>query len=254
MMKMNKILEFGKKILKNRKLTTAIGTTVVVLGIGATVIRAIKDTPEVNRIVDDATVEKGEDLSLKEKVVLYSKGYWKTIAIGTATILLVVGMSVLSEKSYAGLATAYALTNDKINSYKEAVDEIVDNKTKEKINSKVVEKEITKAKENKVDVIKTTYGDTLIFDSWSGRYFYGDIEKVRQVINDANDKLLNDGYVPVDDIYWELGLPSSDMGSRMGWDYNMNSYLIQVRFDTILTDDNKACITINFVNMPEYLR
>jgi hypothetical protein len=251
-MNLTGIKNFGKKLIRNRKLTKGIGVGLVIAGITLTAIRACRDTPEVERILKEKEEDKGEALTLKEKAPVIFKGYWKTIAIGTATILLVAGMAVADEKSYAGLAAAYAIAQDKITNYKESVEEITDQKTADKINQTAIKKQMKSLKEGNFDIIKTAYGDQLFFDSFTGRYFTSDIEYVRKVVNVANKRMLDETYVTLDDIYWDLGLPSSDVGGKLGWEASRDD-LIDIRFDTILTDDERACVTMEFKKHPREL-
>ena len=119
----NAIKTIGKAIADNR---SNIVTALVATGVISTTIRAIKDTPKVNLMVDEAVAEKGEDLTKKEKAVIYAKGYWKTIAIGTGTLVLLVGNRVLDQKSMTGLVGAYVAAEGKIQSIKESIKETVE--------------------------------------------------------------------------------------------------------------------------------
>ena len=75
-MNLTGIKNFGKKLIRNRKLTKGIGVGLVIAGITLTAIRACKDTPEVERILKEKEEDKGEALTLKEKAPVIFKGYW----------------------------------------------------------------------------------------------------------------------------------------------------------------------------------
>lgn len=240
----------GQKLLhtiKSRKFIAITTTVMVTAGVVATAITAIKDTPKVNRIVDDAIKEKGEDLSFKEAAPLYLKGYWKTIAIALGTILLVSGKEIVNEKQYAALAATAALTADQLKSFKQTVSEVVDEKVMDQIVQEDSKKKMKAAE--KYDIIKTNDGDQLFFDAWSGRFFYSDMEVVRRAVNNVNRKILDEGYASLNDFYWDIHLHDSDSGEKTGWCLAKDRAM-DIRFDSILTDDGRACVTLNMVVDP----
>lgn len=48
--------------------SSTILTVMGAIGVGATAVIAVKDTPKALRILDEAEQEKGEELTVKEKI------------------------------------------------------------------------------------------------------------------------------------------------------------------------------------------
>lgn len=246
-MKTNIILK--KTVAFFKKHSTVISTGLIISGLTATVMCAIKDTPKAEMIINDATKEKGEELTKIEKTKLYAKSYWRTIALGAATILLVVGSQVLKDKSYASLATAYTIAEKKVMDYKDAVKEAVGEKKSEEINELLTKKQLEEKRSKDTKIYDTNSGNTLFFDTWSGREFKSNMESVRKAINDINRMMLEDGYVSVGELYWKLNLPDSEMGNNHGWNSYANKN-VDVIWGSMVTEDGVPCITMRFKEDP----
>ena len=92
-MNFKKILETGTNfIVKNRRTIT---TSLIIGAVTGTVLQAIKDTPRANLIVDEATTEKGSDLTKFETVKCYARGYWKTIVLFFLCLYTVYNTTVI---------------------------------------------------------------------------------------------------------------------------------------------------------------
>ena len=76
--------------------------------------------------------------------------------------------------------------------------------------------------------IITDKGNTLCFDSLSGRYFKSDIDKIKRAVNNLNRELTYDMYVSLNDFYDELDLDHTKIGDELGW--NLDDGLIDVYF------------------------
>lgn len=245
------ILNGLKKVVTSRKFTIASATVLITSGIIMTAITAIKDTPKVERLLNEATEDKGEDLTTVEKAEICAKGYWKTIAMASITILLVAGMVALEEKNYASLACAYTLAEDKIIKYKDAVFDVVGDKKVGQVLDKVCENQMKESPINNTTIINTEKGKSLFFDTWTGRYFYSDMETIRRVLNDINRMMIDEDYVSADEFYWKLGLPESGAGAKLGWTLAHNKN-IDIRWGSVLTEDGVPCVTMTWVEEPVF--
>lgn len=231
----NAMKTIGKVFADNR---SNIVTALVATGVISTTIRAIKDTPKVNLMIDEAVAEKGEDLTKKEKAVIYAKGYWKTIAIGTGTLVLLVGNRVLDQKSMTGLVGAYVAAENKIQSIKESIKETVDEETQKKIADKTTEKEIEKnPPEEPNNCLPATYGNnngglTLFWDDFSGHWFWSTREKIMDAANRCNIILLHEDRVSLDYFYEELGIDTSILTGMFGWNVWNGINEVMIDFDS----------------------
>lgn len=178
--------------------------------------------------------------------------YAPCICVGTATICCMVGSSYISARRSAALAGAYLLSSKTLESYKQKTEELLGKVKADKISSAVKETEL---KTNPVEidhVIDTREGKTLCFDRDSGRYFYSDIEKLKQAENEANKCLLEEGWMSLNDIYDRLMLPPIMLGEELGVDYQQSG-LINIMFDAELTPDGTPCMTVDIPVTPKYI-
>jgi hypothetical protein len=88
----------------------------------------------------------------------------------------------------------------------------------------------------------------LFFDVYSGRYFQTDsVETVRKVVNDLNDRLFAEDFVPLNDFYFGVGLPNVEFGDEVGWHVIDGS--VQVKYDSFLKNDRPG-VTVSFELKP----
>ena len=88
-------------------------------------------------------------------------------------------------------------------------------------------------------------------DSFSGRYFNSDIEKFRRSINEFIQNRLQDMWVTLNDLYYELGLSSTKLGDLLGWD--MDTGNVKVSFSTQLTEEGEPCLVLNYDVAPKFI-
>lgn len=212
-MNFKKILETGTNfIVKNRRTIT---TSLIIGAVTGTVLQAIKDTPRANLIVDEATTEKGSDLTKFETIKCYAKGYWKTIALFFLCLALIISSNVLEAKRFASVASCCAVAEESLKRYKDAAEEVLDKKKLEAVEKKVTEKKITKSQPE--NVIVTGTGDTLFFDEWNGRWFRSSVGAIDKAWAETVGELQSYDYVSVDDFYYRIFLPETKNGTILGW-------------------------------------
>ena len=93
-------------------------------------------------------------------------------------------------------------------------------------------------------------GNTLCYDSISGRYFKSDIEKIKKAENELNKKMLNEMYLSLNEFYDELGLRPTSLGNELGW--NIDDGLIDIHFSSQLSEDDQPCLVLDYCVAPRY--
>lgn len=213
-------------------------------GVVTTAIFAVKATPKACEIIE------GEGLEDKVDIV---KATWKlyipAIASGVVTIACIVGANHISLKRSAALASLYSLSEATLKEYQDKVVEKIGEKKEQEVRDEIAQDRVRKNPQGENPVILTGRGEVLCLDSISGRYFKSDIEKIRKTVNDLNVNLNKDFFIPVNDLYYELGLPGIKLGEMIGWRL---PNLIEVDFSTQLTDDGTPCLVMDFPLYPEY--
>lgn len=231
---------------KHSTIISCIGTAV---GVSSAIFFAIKDTPKVNDIL-----EKSNDLKVKDKVMVYAKGYWKSIVIGIATICFVGGVGNSKDKQLAGAVASYTLIKDEYTKFKETAKEVVGETKVEKIRQEVTKKSMDEAisKANNSDICEGITvikpNGTLFFDKWSGRLFRADMETVRRAENATWAELNEYGYVDVNSFYYNLGLENC-MSGDFGWNRDKTDRFA-IYYDTMLASNDEPCTTITFKELP----
>ena len=146
------------------------------------------------------------------------------------------------------LASAYALGEKSFKEYKDKVVETVGGKTVEKIQDSLAQDKIDKDKLVMREVQITNKGNTLCYDTISGRYFYNDIESMRKVMNDLNLNLISEMWVPLNHLYYGLGLSGIAIGDDIGWSIDKP---IELEFRSMIAENNEPCLVLGYRTLPE---
>lgn len=122
--------------------SSTILTTIGAIGVVATAVIAVKDTPKALRILDEAEQEKGEELTVKEKIVTAGPVYIPAIAVGVSTIACIFGANTLNKRNQAALMSAYALLDQSYKDYKRKVSDIYGKDADKKIIEEIAKEEL----------------------------------------------------------------------------------------------------------------
>lgn len=122
--------------------SSTILTTIGAIGVVATAVIAVKDTPKALRILDEAEQEKREELTVKEKIVTAGPVYIPAIAVGVSTIACIFGANILNKRNQAALMSAYALLDQSYKDYKRKVSDIYGKDADKKIIEEVAKEEL----------------------------------------------------------------------------------------------------------------
>jgi len=96
----------------------------------------------------------------------------------------------------------------------------------------------------------TNTGNTLCYESVSGRYFKSDIDKIKKAENELNRRMLREGCISLTEFFNEIGLTSTTISDELGW--NIDKGLIELYFSSQLSDDGTPCIVVDYETMPTY--
>jgi len=243
-------------------------TGAAVTGLITTVIFAVRATPKALSLIDEELYsrkgdemygEYGSDigericsLPAKDVVRITWKCYIPTAGVAATTVMCIVGANHISLRRNAALASVYSLTETAFKEYQAKVVETVGKNKELKVRDDIAADHLKENPQSSNEVIFTGKGEVMCYESLSGRYFKSDMESLRKVINDLNDALRNDMYVTLNELYYEIGLPTITLGDEMGWDVENGS--IKPAFSTQLTDKGEPCLVLNFEVHPRHMR
>lgn len=243
-------------------------TGIGIAGMVTTTVLAVKATPKALRLIEEAKCKKEEEtvehnckvnkvsecMSSDLKPVEVIKAAWKpyipAMVTGVASITCLIGASSVNAKRNAALATAYELSKTALTEYKEKVVETIGEKKEQVIREKINQDRLDKNPASKSNIVITSNDEQLCYDGVSGRYFKSDLESIRAAVNKVNREMVYDNYISLSEFYDELGLEHTDVSDQLGW--NLDDGLIEVTFDTRMSDDGRPCITLDYQVAPRY--
>ena len=227
-------------------------TGIGIAGMITTTVLAVKATPKALELIEREKKKEGKDeLTPVEMVKTTWKCYIPAAVTGVASTACLIGASSVSLKRNAALATAYKLSETALAEYKEQVVETIGEKKEQAVREKVHQKQLDKNPVVNNEVFITGDGCTLCLDPISKRYFESDVELIRRAENELNKRIIHDicGSASLNEFYEEIGLESTDIGDRLGWN---TDHLIDLDISPGLAKNGKPCLVIGHHNAPKW--
>jgi hypothetical protein len=247
------------KLATNLKTSMAKHSPEILTGIGiagmiTTTVMAVKATPKALDIMAELKEKHSNDKDKKEmgKAVITKVApvYIPAAVTGALSVACIIGANSVNTRRNAALATAYTLSENALKEYQNKVVDVIGEKKEKAIKDSISKDHIDKNPVRNCEVIVTEKGNTLFYDSISGRYFTSDIETVKKVVNELNRKMLSEMYISLNELYYELGLRCTEQGNELG--FNINDGLIDIDFSAILSDDERPCVVLSYRVAPRY--
>lgn len=234
----------AKSLFKLKKYSPEILTGVGVVGVVTAGIFASKATLKLEPIVNETNANldlvrhKTENKSYESKndrvrdlTIIYRtaaldlvKLYGPSVSLGLGAIGCILGAHGIMRKRNASLLVAYKTLESVYTKYRGRVQEELGADQERDIYAEIRESEVEDEKGKKKVIAKLgTAGSSMYArffdednDNWEknpnlSRYF---LEAVQQQMN---DKLWADGFVFLNDVYKELGIPLAPEGQFVGW-------------------------------------
>lgn len=236
---------------------TLLGSTGVVL----TAVSAVRVTPKAMRLLEEATDEKGEELTNLEAVQATGKVYIPTILIGTTTIACIFGANILNKHSQAVIASAYALLNESYDKYRSTVRTMYGEDTDDAI----IERMVTNTEDvyishdgSRIYTPSEDESDRLLFyDYTSKAYFDSTMANVITAQYHINRNLVLRGEVSLNEYYEFLGLDSVEKGDILGWGsefFSDGNMWLDFKNSLVILEDGLECIVVYCLTPPEILQ
>lgn len=234
-------------VRRSPEILTGIG----VAGMITTTVLAVKATPKALMLIEEEKAAKeAEKLTPAEVVKTTWKCYIPSMVTCTLSVACIIGATSTNAKRNAALAAAYKLSETAFAEYKEQVVETIGEKKEQAVKDNVAKKKIENNPVTKSEVIITELGNTLCYESLSGRYFKSEKTKIDNAKNKLNSKLISYNYVSLTEWYNELGLDGTSHSDLLGW--NLDDGLVVLDYSSQLTDDGTPCLVIDYDAPPEY--
>ncbi len=235
---MGKLLSHSKLFL-NRNASTIL-TVIGGAGVVATAVLAVRETPKAMRNVQEATEEKGEELTTFEVIKAAGPAYIPAVIAGTATLACIFGANVLNKRQQAALMSAYALLDTNFKNYQKKAEELYGEGAGIRIRE-----ELAKDEYEETD-IRVEEGKELFYDMYSNRYFQSTLYDVQQAEYRLNRNLITRDYAYLNEFYEELGIEPVIAGYSLGWTRgaNLDVYWqewIDFDHEKVTMDDGLEC-------------
>jgi len=197
------------------------------------------------RLIDDSEIYYNRELTKKEMLELTWKCYIPSAISSTVTLACFLGAHSINLKRNAAIAGLYTITEASLKEYKAKVIETIGEKKEEKLRGEIAQDRLlANPLENDSQVIITGNGETLFYDSLSGRYFKNNYDTINRLLNEFNRDLMIQNTMSLNEFYHLIGLMHTEMGRNSGWDIEYG--LVHISFSAKITSDGKACIVMNF--------
>lgn len=244
------------KVLSSVRTSMAKHSPEILTGIGiagmiTTTVMAVRATPKALILIEERKEEIGaEKLETVDTVKTTWFCYIPAAITGTLSIVCLIGASSVNARRNAALATAYTLSESALKDYQGKVVEMFGEKKHETVKDAIAKDKIEKNPIATQEVIITEKGNTLCYDVLSGRYFKGDIDKIKKAENELNRQMRDEMYISLNDFYYEIGLENIKLGDELGW--NINEGYIDLSFSSQLASDGTPCLVIDYSVAPRY--
>lgn len=216
---------------------TVIGSTGVVI----TAVLAVKSTPKALKLIEEAKMTKGDELTVGETVQVAWKPYIPAAISCVSTILCIVGANYLNIQKQKNLMSAYMLLDNAFKEYRNRVSERYGEEVDEEFSHDLVR--------NQLEEMEGIYTETLFFEFNSMRFFEANIHKVLQAECKAKIQFEECGHLTLNEYYSYLGIGPSPYGEAMGWSkYQMQTeeYVDELEFtyERVIMSNGIVCYNI----------
>lgn len=181
------------------------------VGVVATAVMAVKETPKALTLLENAKEEKGEELTKFEKVKVAGPVYIPSVLTGAATIACIFGSNIISKNQQAALMSAYALLDNSYKEYKKKTDELYGEEAGKQIRGEIAKDKYTG------DEVSLDDDKELFYDFYSGRYFESTKQEVLWAQYETNRSMFVNYSVGVNEYYDLLGLEPLPEYEMLGW-------------------------------------
>lgn len=250
--------ELGRTINRN---SPSILTGLGIAGFATSIVMAVSATPkamdilaaeEIYRHTEIKDPDYNIDITPQEKVMLTWQCYAPTVGLALLSATSIIMANRINLRRNAALASLYAIAESGLRDYQKKVVETIGNKKEEKIRGEVAQQNIDRNPAVDSQIINTGRGTMLSYETLSGRYFFSDPEALRQAMNSFNERLNSEMELPINELYYEMGLSSTELGARAGWkaDDGLPLFDFSSRLET---KTNQLCLVIGYTKQPKAL-
>ena len=222
-------------------------------GVIATTVTAVRATPKAVRLLQQAELEKNDELTTFEIVKVAGPSYIPSVLIGAGTLACIFGANILNKRQQAALMSAYALLDNTYKEYQKKVEELYGEGSDREIKNEIAKDHYDE------EEFDDEYEDDkeLFYDEYSKRYFRSTLADVFEAEYELNHVIAQDVGAFLNDFYDLLGLDEVDYGNYMGWstfELVETYWYAWVEFEhtKVKMDDGMECTIITILTEPTF--
>jgi hypothetical protein len=241
----------GRQIYRS---SPTILTVVASVGVIVTTITAVRATPKAIKLLKEAELEKGENLTKMEIVRVAGPSYIPSALLGISTIVCIFGANALNQKKQASLMSAYAMLNESYKQYRKSAKNVYGEDADDKIHVEMAKDAMVSTYDWGYQVYNMDMDSEserlLFYDLSSKKYFRTTMAAVLNAQYHVNRNLAVRGDCSLNEYLSFLGVEGIDGGDDLGWDI---SYMVEemdcywLDFDNYKStlEDGLECIIID---------
>lgn len=193
----------GFTIKHGPEILTAVGT----IGLIASGIMAVNQTPRAMEILKEHEEELGTELTAQDKFKACWKTYLPSVLLATSSVASIIFARRIDARRAAAWAAAYQMSENALLRLENSVkDEFGESKLK-KVQDNATAKLIEENPVNPEEIINTGDGDDLFMDYYSKRYFRSCTKAINTRYNHFIARLQHEDYMTPNDWLYEMDLP-----------------------------------------------
>ena len=237
----------SKDLIKAKSPT--ILTVAGIIGLGVTIIFAVKDTIKAERILDDAwkdvpdeIKEERQDFMPVEKVKLCWKCYIPTAISGAATATAIITSNHIAMEQVKTMAGLYSAAQASAALYERKVEELVGHRKAEEIKGEVAKEVAKKDPPTRLNTYRITNSENLMHDDFTGVYFFMDQAEYEHRVQQFNALLNNrETYMSLSEYESHIGYPPGKYGRYLYFD--RGNGIIEPRYRPEFLEDGVTICT-----------
>nr|DAE23714.1 MAG TPA: hypothetical protein [Siphoviridae sp. ctcj91] len=236
-------------------------TVVASVGVIVTTITAVRATPKAVKLLKEAELEKGENLTKVEIIRVAGPSYIPSALLGISTIVCIFGANALNQKKQASLMSAYVMLNESYKQYRKSAKIVYGEDADDKIHVEMAKDAMVATYDWGYQVYNMDMDSEserlLFYDLSSKKYFRTTMAAVLNAQYHVNRNLAIRGDCSLNEYLSFLGVEGIDGGDDLGWDI---SYMVEemdcywLDFDNYKStlEDGLECIMIDTMTVNKF--
>lgn len=229
-------------------------TVVASVGVIVTTITAVRATPKAVKLLKEAELEKGENLTKVEIIRVAGPSYIPSALLRISTIVCIFGANTLNQKKQASLMSAYAMLNESYKQYRKSAKIVYGEDADDKIHAEMAKDAMVSTYDWGYQVYNMDMDSEserlLFYDLASKKYFRTTMAAVLNAQYHVNRNLAIKGDCSLNEYLSFLGIEGIDGGDDLGWDISymaeeMECYWLDFDNYKSTLEDGLECIIID---------